>query len=61
MDNLKPRCSGKGVVVKLFVHDNNNNNNNNNNSNNNNNNNNSLYFKKSPDTARVCLYMIVGY
>ena len=20
MDNLKPRCSGKGVVVKLFVH-----------------------------------------
>ena len=22
MDNLKSRCSGKGVVVKLFVHDN---------------------------------------
>ena len=22
MDNLKPRCSGKRVVVKLFVHDN---------------------------------------
>ena len=28
---------------------------------NNNNNNNSLYFKKSPDTAHVCLYMIIGY
>ena len=22
MDNLKPRCPGKRVVVKLFVHDN---------------------------------------